>query len=118
MDGITNKNVLRYLRIKRRNQTFCVLCQETDSIGQVKEKIVEIMQQHADLRPAQGSPAATEMRLIKASNGEPISDSSDDDNTIQAAQFKDDQVLHLVFHIADNGYEPVEIISTDLQEAS
>jgi hypothetical protein len=108
---------VRYLRIKRRNQTFCLLCQETDSFGQVKEKIVEIMQQHADIRPEQGSAVADEMRLIEASHGDPINDAYDDDTTIQAAQLKDDQVLYLVFRIADNEYEPVEIISTDLQDA-
>jgi hypothetical protein len=60
------------------------------------------------------------MRLLKASSGEPIQDSSDAD-TIQAAQLKDDQVLHLVFRVVGgtaDEYEPVEIISTDLQEAA
>jgi ferredoxin len=110
--------VIRYLRIKRRNQTFCVLCQETDTIGHVKEKLIEVMQQH-DIRLGGAACTAAEMRLLKASNGEPIHDSnSDGENTIQAAQLKDDQVLHLVFRMTDDEYEPVEIISTDLQDAS
>jgi len=94
-----------YIRVKRRNQTFCLLCNNSDSVQTVKEQLAMAAKQHLD---NDAVVDANDMRLLY--NGSVLQD----DETLQ--DFKDDSVLHVVFKVADNEYEPVDIVSTDLQE--
>ena len=93
-----------YIRIKRRNQTFCLLCNHTDSIQSVKEQLAMATKQHMD----DAAVGAEDMRLLW--NDSILQDS----DTLR--ELKDDCVLHLVFKVADDEYESVDIVSTDLQE--
>jgi len=93
-----------YIRIKRRNQTFCLLCNNTDSIQSVKEQLAMAAKQHLD----DAEVGADDMRLLW--NDSILHD------TDTLHELKDDSVLHLVFKVADNEYESVDIVTTELQE--
>jgi superfamily II DNA or RNA helicase len=109
----------RYIRIKRRNQTYCLLCDESDSIATVQTKLAGILQQH----PVPGyttTPESTDpntnMKLLY--EGKPLLH-----DTLKKCDIKDGAVLQLVFAIGDDDddddndeYEQVNIASTDLSE--
>ena len=86
-------------------------------MSDVKSQIAGAMIQFG-MRP--GSPSVDdllqEMRLIKAKSQDVL---TDNEATLQTAELQENEVLHLVFAVNDDNteYEPVEIISTDLQDA-
>jgi hypothetical protein len=99
--------VCRYIRVKREKQTFCLLCSAEDTFGTVKEQLAAAMQQHGSENTASNS-----MRLLL-----PDATVLDSDKTLSEHDIKSDAVLHLVLAISDSEWEPVDIHSTDLEDA-
>jgi hypothetical protein len=146
-----------YLRVKRKNQTYCFLCEDTDTILDVKRRVHAAVSQHAEHEDSSGDdgpssaeslqlllPAETEQQPQQGSednadddgDDEEMMDDDDDDNRKKLSSFlKDDDtlgnvrgkasmkeeeaelVLHVVFPVADNEWEPVEVVPTAIQDS-
>ncbi|KAL7578743.1 hypothetical protein ACA910_015976 [Epithemia clementina (nom. ined.)] len=119
----------RYIRVKRRDKTYCLLCDESQSIASIKEKLAGMIRQfqqtdNDDDGGCQQQEIPT-MRLLrvmdesgKTQQQEEDEDQGilDDTDTLASAKILDNQVLHLVFCINEDEdeYEPVEVVSTEL----
>jgi len=108
-------DVHRYIRIKRRNQTFCFLCNASDTVAQLKAKVAAVVKQH----PAGGkaSDDDDEETLIMQLIHPESTDILEDEDLLSEYELKDNAVLHVVFEVADNEFETVDIQSTDLQDS-
>jgi hypothetical protein len=109
----------RYLSIKRRNQTFCLLRHSTDSIATVKHELARALHQHRR-RPRNDNNdddddddgslmQAHEMRLILPTTQAILSDSQ------AMTEFPDEVTLHLVLAVSDTEFETVDVESMELQ---
>lgn len=94
-----------YLRVERRNQTFCLLCETSDTIASLKTQLALAASQHST-----DGVDADQMRLLLDTTV------LEDDSTIAGLELKDDAVLYLVYAVADNEYESVDVVSTAFQE--
>jgi hypothetical protein len=141
--------------VKRKNQTFCFLCEDTDTVLDVKRRVHAAVSQHAEHEDSSGDngPSSAEsLRLLLPAGtnqqpqqgGEDNADDDgddeemmdDDDNRKKSSSFlKDDDtlgtvrgkasmkeeeaelVLHVVFPVADNEWEPVEVVPTAIQDS-
>ena len=94
--------IIRYLRIKRLNQTYFVLCQEDDTIGYLKEQI-SIATKH--------TTKAEYMRIIQPKDNVPLED--DEEKISKYEEIKNESELYVVFQISDDEWEGVHIEKTD-----
>jgi hypothetical protein len=159
---------LRYLRVKRRNQTFCFVCEDTDTVLDVKRKVFAAVSQHSEDGPDNDNdgPSSAEslQLLIPAGPKQPQQEDEDDnvdeddddeemmedgnDTNIEKRRrrssfLKDDDtlgsvrgkaaaaapsggkeaaeeaelLLHVVFPVADNEWEPVDVAPTIIQDS-
>ena len=74
-------SIRRYVRIKRRNQTFCLLCDRGSTIADVKRNLEVAVKQH----PGEGddSPTRDSMRLLHETNV------LDDESTLEKLELKE-----------------------------
>ena len=93
---------IRYLRIKRLNQTYFVLCQEDDTIGYLKEQI-SIATKH--------TTKAEYMRIIQPIDNVPFED--DEEKISKYEEIKNESELYVVFQISDEEWEGVHIEKTE-----
>lgn len=115
------------MQVKRRNQTFLFLCEATDSVRTVKERVVAAANQHcgssdddddddnsnnnkisADLLRLYASDTVTvllDATLIKEVEGG-LKDGGD------AA------VFYVVVQVADDEWEAVDVVSTEMDETA
>lgn len=141
--------------MKRKNQTFCFLCEDTDTVLDVKRRVHAAVSQHAEHEDSSGDngPSSAEsLRLLLPAGtnqqpqqgGEDNADDDgddeemmdDDDNRKKSSSFLSDDdtlgtvrgkasmkeeeaelVLHVVFPVADNEWEPVEVVPTAIQDS-
>jgi hypothetical protein len=104
----------RYIRVKRKNQTFCLLCAAQDTFGTVKTRLATAFQQH----DADNSSSNSGMRLQLPSSGADAAPTVLDDDAIVGSQLKEDAVVHLVLAMSDSEWEAVDIEFTDIQDAA
>ena len=96
----------RYIHVKRRNQTFCLLCDESDTVESLKQKIVQALQQHStDEVPTMRLQLTTDATVLE------------DEQPLRHYQVKDNDVLHMVYAVSDDEYETVDITSTEVQDS-
>jgi hypothetical protein len=100
---ITNYN--RYIRVKRRNHTFCLLCSAEDTFQIVKQKLASALQQHDP-----DNSNNSNMRL--QTSGSDVNVLEDD--AVVGNELKDDAVVHLVLALSDSEWEPVDIEFTEI----
>ena len=156
-----------YLRVKRRNQTFCFLCEDTDTVLDVKRKVYGAVSQHAesqdrssgDSSNGDGGPSSAEsLQLLLPADpkqqqqdddqggddddddDEEMMDDNDNNNNRRrrkssflkdedtlgsvrgktAMKNKEEEselVLHVVFPVADNEWESVDVAPTVIQDS-
>mmetsp|Transcript_26019 Transcript_26019/g.71664 ORF Transcript_26019/g.71664 Transcript_26019/m.71664 type:complete len:119 (+) Transcript_26019:160-516(+) len=108
-------NAQVYLRIKRRDKTFCLLCEESDTVLSVKEKLGKIILQFGNEQDGDDDGPPT-MRLLQEKSQAVLHDA----DTLSAAKVVDNSVLHLVYSINDDDdeFEPVEVVETMPQMAA
>lgn len=95
----------RFLRAKRRNQTFCFLIHATDTIEILKDKIVDAANQHCGNDPA-NKISSDLLRIMKPDHT--ILEDSDELST----KLKNNDIVHVVLKISDSEYELVELESS------
>ena len=102
----------RQIRVKRKNQTWFFLCDESDSILSLKEKVASAANQHCGDDEA-NKISAELLRFIKANDHTVV----EDDTLLRDCGFKkDDGLFNVILKIADDEWESVEIVSTELEE--
>jgi hypothetical protein len=102
----------RYIRVKRRKQTFCLLCPANDTVQTVKQKLASALQQHGP--DSSDSPDESSMRLQLPGSDATVLE----DDSILGNELKDDAVVYLVLAVSDTEWEPVDIEVTEIQDAS
>eukprot|EP00540_Astrosyne_radiata_P002790 CAMPEP_0116852384 /NCGR_PEP_ID=MMETSP0418-20121206/17262_1 /TAXON_ID=1158023 /ORGANISM="Astrosyne radiata, Strain 13vi08-1A" /LENGTH=100 /DNA_ID=CAMNT_0004484539 /DNA_START=129 /DNA_END=431 /DNA_ORIENTATION=- len=88
-----------HVRIRRRNQTFYVLCHASQTAIHIKQEIALALQGHDEDPPSDPS----EMKLT-----DPTGKELEDEDSLQS--LSNEAELHVVFPIADDEWEPVEIV--------
>jgi hypothetical protein len=108
-------NVNRYIRVKRKNQTFCLLCAADDTFGTVKTRLASAFQQH----DPDNSSSNSGMRLQLPST-DPAEAAAKilEDDVVVGSELKEDAVVHLVLAVSDSEWETVDIEFTDIQDAA
>lgn len=94
--------------MKRKNQTYCFLCDASDTVLSLKQKIQNVVAQH----PGKAEDKNIQLQLIHPDGPTVL----DDEDKLVEYEIKDNSVLHVAFGIADNEFEQVDIQSTDLQD--
>lgn len=108
--------IYSYVCAKRLNQSFCFLLEPSDSILRVKKNISAAMLQH-DADNDTACPTGA-IRLLLPSSSSDHSKVLQDDDSLQAAGIKDNDVLHFVLAVSDTEFESVNIASTQMQDTS
>lgn len=83
--------------MKRKNQTFCLLCEGT--VGDIKKQVKDALEQHGT--------EVDDLRLLK--------DETVLDDNSSLDEIADNSILYCVLKVSDNEYEQVQIDSTDMQ---
>eukprot|EP00980_Cylindrotheca_fusiformis_P014553 scaffold3924_cov109-Cylindrotheca_fusiformis.AAC.2 len=86
-----------YLRIKRRNQTFFIMCEPNHTIQYLKEQISLATKQ--EFQPSQ-------MRLLLPKDDSVLND----DEKLEKIEIKSEAELYLVLNVSDNEWEPVDVV--------
>lgn len=90
-----------YVRIRRKQQTFYVLCEPTvHGADHLKSQVRLALQDDAP-------ESLDEMRLMDTGGTELDEDLS---------KLENEQELHIVFRISDDEYEPVDVRNVDMSE--
>ena len=92
------------LRVKRHNQTYCIVCEPDDTVGFVKAQVALA---NKEVKPDQ-------MRLILPKDNVILDD--DDKLNKYEDQIKNETELHVVFQIADGEWESVAIAETQARD--
>lgn len=104
------------MTIRRRNQTFCLLCDDTDTIRSIKEKLVQATNQHSAENDDENLLSADDLRLLKPGSKTDAENVvlKDDDQVIHNLELpKDNATLYMVHKISDDDtWESVDIVST------
>jgi hypothetical protein len=132
----------RYLTIKRRNQTFCLLCEDTETIRSIQEKLAQASNQHSTATGTAGDQSsendkpdlsADDIRLLRPPGGGGSSSTDNhhtdepgmptvikEEETIQDLQLpKDKAILYMVHRISDDDtWESVDVVSTAVFDAT
>jgi len=93
----------RCIVIKRRNETYHFLCDETDTVGSLHTKLHDVWKQHAP------DYADAQLRLLKGDIVLNVEQSLVD------AGLVDQSVLYAVLQVAENEYESVDVQKIDLK---
>lgn len=93
-----------YLRLRRKNQTFFILCQPTQNVAFLKTQ-VEIA-----LKDRDEETTSDCMRLL-----DPTGTVMEDDDTLEG--IANESEFHVVFSIADDEWEPVDLVDLDCMES-
>lgn len=88
-----------YLRVKRLNQTFCILCDADQTVQDIKETLSAALEQHGGSKE--------NIRLIQADSGLVLEDDT------KCVGLADDTVLHMVFQIDGEVYEAVDVTASE-----
>jgi hypothetical protein len=132
----------RFIRIKRRNQTYGFLCDlSSDTVLDLKEKIVEAVNQFSSSENDNENVTADSIRLLLPDQSTILEDSNllqeyEDDlkNSKKSQQQRGssstapppppssssqfDALLYLIFKVTDDDeYEAIDIISTEMEDA-
>ena len=107
----------RYLRIKRHNQTFCFLCEEKDTVLSVKERVVAAANQHCGPDEA-NRISADLLRLLTTTTNTTVLDDTDTLGGCGLLKRDGNDVLHVVLKVADDEWESVDVMSTDLEDVA
>lgn len=93
----------RYLRIKRHNQTYFIMCQPTDTVGYLKEQVAL----------ANKEVQADQLRLILPTTATSPTPTILQDDSATLSKYSDTIVneseLHVVFQISETEWEAVNI---------
>ena len=92
---------IRYLRIKRQNQTYFVTCNPDDTFGYLKEQVA---------LANNGEYEAKQMRMILPKDSTIL---NDDDKISSREEIKSESELYVVFAISDGEFEPVQVVVED-----
>mmetsp|Transcript_63816 Transcript_63816/g.176385 ORF Transcript_63816/g.176385 Transcript_63816/m.176385 type:complete len:101 (+) Transcript_63816:96-398(+) len=93
-------SVPMYLRVKRQNQCYFIMCQPEDTVGFVKEQVALANKEYK----------ADQMRLIIPNDNTILAD--DDKLQKHEDHIKNEAELHVVFQTADGEWEDVAIAET------
>ena len=93
----------RYLRVKRLNQTYFVMCNEDDTVGHLKEPIS---------LATKNETKADHMRIIMPKDKKPLDD--DSEKLSKFEELKNESELYVVFQISDGEWEGVHVEDTDV----
>lgn len=104
-----NASSVRYIRIKRQNQTFCFHCSPSETVQDLKEKVVVAANQHCGGDEA-NKISASLLQICQSTEGF----SSKLDDSTGVADLPD--VLYVVLKVSDDEWEPVDVESTDLEQ--
>ena len=102
---------VRYVRVKRQNQTFFIPCAAEDKILTVKEKIEQALK----VSEKDDGVTSEHMRLLLPP---PKSTVLEDDESLNHYEIKNDMELHVVFQISENLWETVAVESMDVASSS
>jgi len=91
-----------YLRIRRLNQTYFVMCNGDDTVGYLKEQIS--LATKKETKPEH-------MRLINAKDNQPLED--DTEKLSKHEDLKNESELYVVFQISEKEWEDVNVQSTE-----
>mmetsp|Transcript_19359 Transcript_19359/g.39801 ORF Transcript_19359/g.39801 Transcript_19359/m.39801 type:complete len:106 (+) Transcript_19359:162-479(+) len=91
-----------YLRVKRLNQTYFVMCNEDDTVGHLKEQIS---------LATKNETKADHMRIIMPKDKKPLED--DSEKLSKFEELKNESELYVVFQISDDEWEGVHVEDTD-----
>lgn len=91
-----------YLRIKRQNQTYFVMCSEDDTVGYLKEQISLATKQETK---------AEHMKIIMPKDNKPLDD--DSEKLSKYEELKSESELYVVFQISGDQWEGVHVEDTD-----
>ena len=121
--------IYRYVRVKRQHQTFCFLCEPSETIRSVKEKVGAALAQHEKANHT--IPSIDAFRLLHADAARTVLDDTETIESIQSApkteegsnKTPNDTVPALLFYLvfpssdAESGeeWEPVQVVNTDIE---
>eukprot|EP00536_Pseudo-nitzschia_multiseries_P008651 jgi/Psemu1/319443/estExt_fgenesh1_pm.C_2230001 len=91
-----------YLRIKRLNQTYFIMCNEDDTVGYLKEQVSLATKRETK---------AEHMRIIQPKDNLPLDDDSEKISKYEG--LKNESELYVVFQISDDEWEGVHVEDTD-----
>jgi hypothetical protein len=93
--------LFRYVRIKRQNQTYFVMCTPEDTVGYLKQQVAVATKKEYK---------AEQMRMILPKDNTILEDA----DTLQKHedQIKNETELHVVFQISEGEWESVTIEDT------
>ena len=95
-----------------------MLCEEKDTVLSVKERVAAAANQHCG--PDEGNRISADLlRLLTNATHRPVV--LEDDNTLSgcvALKRDGNDVLHVVLKVADDEWESVDIMSTDLEDVA
>lgn len=108
--------------MKRRNQTFCFLCDASDTVLSVKEKVVKAANQHAG-EEISNKISTDFLRLLQADTVTILQDTDilgdcEGLAATAAAVANDTAVLYVVVKVADDEWETVDVVSTDMDDTT
>jgi hypothetical protein len=94
-----------YVRIRRKNQSFFIMCVPTQTVLSLKYQVAQCLQeqQHED------APSSARQLQIQTVDRKVL---QDDDSL---ANLVNEQELYVCFHISDGEWEPVDIVSKETQ---
>lgn len=92
----------RYLRVKRLNQTYFIMCNEDDTVGYLKEQISLATKQETK---------AEHMRIINPKDKTPLD--NDSEKLSKYEELKSESELYVVFQISEDEWEGVHVEDTD-----
>jgi hypothetical protein len=92
-------NINRYLRIKRENQTFFVMCSPSHTIKYLKDQVALATKHEYE---------TDQMRLLLPIDSTILND--DDKLETHQDQIKNESELYLVLKISDDEWEPVKVV--------
>ena len=89
---------IRYLQIKRHNQTYFIMCHEDDTVGYLKEQIS---------LATKSEKKVDHIRIINPKDNLPLD--NDDDKLSKYEDLKNESELYVVFQISDGEWEDVHV---------
>jgi hypothetical protein len=105
-----------YVRLRRKNQTFFILCRQPsqDTVGFLKQEVAKALEGRQDEEQESSAIAveASDVRIIQPTDGTVL----DDDNaTMEGLKIENEAILNVVFKIADNEWEPVDLVEMETE---
>ncbi|GKZ01022.1 hypothetical protein MPSEU_001053600 [Mayamaea pseudoterrestris] len=89
-----------YMRVKHRQQTYCLLCDLQDSVASVKQSVCSAMRQHSATPP--DDPLS--LRLLN----EQQQVLKDDEATLESLALDDNALWYVLLPVAENEWEAAQ----------